>query len=104
MADFKIEELSGSLIKQGRFDAAIPKVINELHIALNKGVISEDELFNPVYGMPAVLARICLNPSNMDVVNKFGDKMLSIAIRCGLLEVARTEEYDKNVQESREAE
>lgn len=99
---FKIEELSGSLIKQGRFKEAIPKVINELHVALNKGAIGEEELFNPIIGLPAVLAQICLNPSDMKQVNAFGDKMLNLAIRCGLLEIAKSDEYEKNVRESRE--
>ena len=100
---FKIEELSGSLIKQGRFKEAIPKVMNEIAIALNKGFLTEDELLNPVSGIPATLARVCLNPSDIKTVNLLGDKMLRLAIRCNLLEVVKTEEYDKNVQESREA-
>lgn len=100
---FKIEELAGSLIKQGRFREAIPKVMNELCIALYKGVITEDELFNPISGMPAVLAQVCLNPTNLKQVNAFGDKLLSLAIRCGLVEVTTAEEFNKNVKDSREA-
>ena len=80
MTLFKIEELSGSLIKSGRFQDAIEVFNKELMEAMYEGVISTSELLGPG-GIISRFNHILLNPSNLDAVNKLGDDMIYIAIR-----------------------
>jgi hypothetical protein len=101
---FKIEELAGSLIKSGRFKEAVPHVLNELAIAMRNGVVTERELLNPVCGLLARFMHVCLNPTNVDEVQKLGNAFIMLALRTpGMVEIASKEEYEKNVKESREA-
>ncbi len=77
---FKIEELSGSLIKSGRLKDAIEKFGYELQLSLSKGVLTENEVFG-TDGIIARFNRILLNPNNVEEVMKLGDDMIFIAIR-----------------------
>lgn len=97
---FKIEELSGSLIRSGRFKEAISVFQNEIRLALNAGVITEAEMFNLQFRFCSIL----LNPSDMFAVNTLSDSMLKLAMRIpGYLPKVTPEEFEKNVKASREA-
>jgi hypothetical protein len=101
---FKINELAGSLIKSGRFKDAVPIVINELAIAMRHGVITQEELLNPIGGLLARFMHICLDPSDYDSVQKLGNAFIMLALRIpGMVETCSQEEYELNVKESREA-
>lgn len=80
MSMFKIDELGGSLIKSGRWIDAIPKVAQELELAIRHRVISSQEYF----GKNGVMERLCkmfLNPNDTDAAAKLGDDLIYIAIR-----------------------
>lgn len=101
---FKIHELAGSLIKSGRFKDAVPVVINELAIAMRNGVITQEELLNPITGLLSRFMHICLDPSDFEKVQKLGNAFILLALRTpGMVEVCSQEEYEQNVKESREA-
>ena len=80
MSMFKIEELAGSLIKQGRFKDALPVVGHELSLAIAHSVISRREYFGPD-GIMVRLGNILLNPGDTEAVQKLGDDLIYIAIR-----------------------
>lgn len=96
---FKLEELSGSLIRSGRFKEAIPVLLNELFRALKHGVISEDEMRNILTRFGCIL----LNPSDMVDVRNLSESMLRLVLRIpGYVPTVSYEEFDKNVKASRE--
>lgn len=94
---FKIEELSGSLIRSGRFKDAIPKFFEELRLALTRGVITEGEMF----ALSSDFAEILLNPSNIDNVSFVSERMLKLALRIPDYVPNVTTDYEKNVKASR---
>lgn len=97
---FKIEELSGSLIRSGRFADAIWPFSNELQAALHHGVISIDEMFT----LNRHFNRILLNPSKTEEVVDLSNRMIKLALRIpDYVPVAKQKEFDKNVKASREA-
>lgn len=86
---FKIKELSGQLIRSGKFADAIEPFNQELKLALDNGVITIDELFtlNERFG------KILLNPSDFKEVNGLGNAMIQVALRIkGLVEEVDKEE------------
>lgn len=95
---FKIEELSGNLIKSGRFKEAIPKFRYELCRALDHGVIKNIELFDLIEDFNELL----LVPDASKAAD-IGNRMLQLALRTpDIIELTKTE-FGKNVKESREA-
>lgn len=97
---FKIEELSGSLIRSGRFREAIPAFNRELQFAMNRGCITLGELFD----LNTSFCQILLNPSNVDYVSELSDKMIRLAMRIPDFMPVVTSDYEENVKASREAE
>jgi hypothetical protein len=98
---FKLEELSGTLIKSGRFKEAVPVFSHEIRQALAYGILTEKELFEVIIPEWSI---ILLNPSNFDQVQKFGNMMLQLALRIpNKLPRVSHEEFDNNVKKSREA-
>lgn len=96
---FRLDELSGHLIKSGRFKDAIDKFYFELDTAKTLGVITYDEF----YFLSRQFAFILLNPSDYKEVEALGNKMLNLAIRIpGKLPIVSEEEFKKNVKQSRE--
>jgi hypothetical protein len=86
---FKIKELSGQLIKSGRFVDAIKPFNQELRLALDNGVITIDELFD----LNTRFAEVMFNPSNFKEVNLLGNQMVQVALRVkGLVEEVKKEE------------
>ena len=86
---FKIKELSGQLIRSGRFADAIEPFNQELRMALDGGVISIDELFD----LNTRFAKVLLNPSTFREVNQLGNQMIQVALRIkGLVEEVKKEE------------
>lgn len=80
---FKIKELSGQLIRSGRFGDAIEPFNQELKRALDNGVITIEELFT----LNERFAKILLNPSDFKEVNSLGNAMIQVALRIkGLVE------------------
>lgn len=80
MSMFKIDELGGVIFKQGRFRDALPKVAEELSLAISHRVITHNEYF----GKNGIMVRLCnilLNPNDVDAVQKLGDDLIYIAIR-----------------------
>jgi hypothetical protein len=96
---FKIEELSGSLIKSGNFKDAIDPFYAELDEAFIAGCIT----YNEWLGLSKAFAWILLNPSNYEDVKAVGDKMIALAVRLEKLPAVSTEEFNANVKKSREA-
>jgi hypothetical protein len=78
MAIFKIDtvELSGSLIKSGRFQEAIPLLFQELDEAHGNGVITHDELMS----IQLDFCRLLLKPDAKNA-DWLGTKMLHLAVR-----------------------
>jgi hypothetical protein len=97
---FKLEELSGSLIRSGRFKDAIPIFYFEVKMALSRGVISELEMFS----LSQDFATVLLNPADVDTVSELGEKMIKLALRIPGLVPVVSEDYEANVKASREAE
>ncbi len=99
---FKVmEELSGSLIKSGKFRQAIPQFTTELRMALKNGVISEQEIFGSK-GLLNRFSAILLNPSNFDEVQALGNSMLHLALRIpNAVPVVTKDVFDRNVKDSR---
>lgn len=97
---FKINELSGHLIKSGRFKEAIPKFYDELKECVANGVIS----FRETTQLSEAFAHILLNPSDILEVNSLGDKMITLVLRIpGKIPTVTEEEFEANVKASREA-
>lgn len=95
--NFKIEELSGSLIKSGKFNEAIVPFFKEIDHAQAWGVITHNEMLT----LQEDFCWLLLHPDVKKAEN-LGTRMLNLAIRIpGKVEVVK-EEFDKNVQESRE--
>jgi hypothetical protein len=96
---FKIEELSGSLIRSGRFKDAIPAFHAEIRLALKHGVITEAEMFNLLQGFAAIL----LCPSDMFGVEVLSESMQRLALRIpDYVPQVSQEQFDANVKASRE--
>lgn len=97
---FKLDELSGHLIKSGRFKEAIPKFYAELEEARINGVISLKEMTS----LSKDFAEILLNPSSYSDVEILGNKLIALVVRIpGKLKKVSEEEFDANVKASREA-
>lgn len=97
---FRLEELSGSLIKQGRFAEAIDRFYCEINIARQHGVITLTEFVD----LSRAFAKVLLNPSCFDEVQTLGNQMLQLAIRIpNYVPTISEKEFKKNVKESREA-
>jgi hypothetical protein len=95
---FKIEELSGHLIRSGRFRDAIWPFSNEVQAALHHGVITLEELF----ALQRAFSFILLNPSNPDEVVQLSNRMLKLALRIpGYVPSVGSEEFEKNLKASR---
>jgi hypothetical protein len=77
---FKIDELAGSLVKQGRFKDALPVIGEELRRAIAHQVITNMEYFGP-NGIMVRLGNILLNPADAEAVEKLGNDLIYIAIR-----------------------
>jgi hypothetical protein len=90
---FKIEELSGSLIKSGRFDDAIRVFFNELDKAHENGVISRDEMIR----LQREFSYLLLRPDAAQA-KKLGDAMLALSLRMPPVAEAV---FEKNVKDSR---
>jgi hypothetical protein len=95
---FKIEELSGSLIRSGRFVDAIPAFNRELQFAINRGCITLGELFS----LNTMFCNILLNPSDYDEVAELSDKMIKLALRIPDFVPVVCSDYEENVKASRE--
>lgn len=95
---FKIEELSGSLIRSGKFSEAIPKFWSEIQLALQHGIITQAELLE----CGEYFSRILLNPSDVDEVNALAGHMIKLAFRIpDYVPSVPTEEFKDNVKASR---
>lgn len=94
---FKVTEIAGQLIKSGKFNDAIPVVIDELDYALREGVIMRDEMLALVQDWTHVL----LNPSDFEQVQRVGERFISLAMRLPdyVQQVDQTE-YKKNIEKS----
>lgn len=90
---FKIEELSGSLIKSGRFRDAIIPFISELDKAHAQGVITSGESKM----LHRAFCELLLIP-DASSATILGDKMLALSLRMPPIEVA---EFHRNVEDSR---
>lgn len=96
---FKIEELSGSLIKSGQFRQAIPMFNRELKSAVDAGCITLSEMFH----LNAEFFELLLIP-NVAKAEDLGEKMIKLALRIpSYVKIVTKDEFDKNVKESREA-
>lgn len=96
---FKLNELSGSLIKQGRFKESIDVFYNELELAVDNHVITWKELSD----LSRDFSKILLNPSDYSFVQRLGTQMVNLAIRIpGYVPKATPEEFEANVKASRE--
>lgn len=96
---FKIEELSGSLIRSGKFKEAIPSFNRELQFAVNRGCITLDELFE----INTEFCQLLLVP-NVVEAEDLGDKMIKLALRIpDFVPAVPLVDFDNNVKESREA-
>lgn len=96
---FKIEELSGSLIRSGRFKEAIPIFFMELKAAMSHAVITDIEMFS----LSQAFASILLNPSNHELVEDLSSKMIKLALRIPNMVPTVSVDYETNVKASREA-
>lgn len=74
---FKIEELSGSLIRSGKFKEAIPQFNSEMVAAMEAGCLGITEFFF----VNEQFQNILLNPSNMDDVEALSTSMIRLALR-----------------------
>jgi hypothetical protein len=97
VASFKLDELSGSLIKSGNFSQAICPFFAELDEAMLYGVISRDETRT----LQEDFAWLLLNP-DAKKADYLGSKMLNLALRIpGKMKPVSSDEFDKNVENSR---
>lgn len=92
---FKIEELSGSLIKSGRFKESIGPFILELDVALEKGVITRLEMIV----LQREFCHLLLVPDAIEA-KKLGDKMLALSLRMPPLPDS---EFHENVRKCRKS-
>lgn len=95
---FKIEELSGHLIRSGRFKEAIPTFNRELQFAINRGVIGLGEVFE----LNTTFCSILLNPSDVDDVSELANRMIRLALRIPDFVPVVSHDYEENVKASRE--
>lgn len=96
---FKIEELSGSLIRSGKFKEAIPTFNRELQFAMNRGCITLGELFD----INTEFCELLLVPSVTEAED-LGNKMIKLALRIpDFVPIVPAVEFDANVKASREA-
>jgi hypothetical protein len=95
---FKIEELSGSLIKSGRFKDAITAFVVELAAADNAGLVTAVEHMN----LQKEFCNLLLVP-DAKAAASLGDKMLALRLRVISRLSLPKEEFDENVKKSREA-
>ena len=92
---FKIEELSGSLIKSGRFKEAINPFVSELDKAHEKGVITRAEMIL----LQKAFCHLLLVPVVADA-RALGDKMLALQLRMPSISES---EFLGNLRESKKS-
>lgn len=96
---FRIEELSGSLIKSGRFKDSIEPFFLELEQAWENGVITVNEL----RVLERSFAHLLLVP-NAEDARLLGEKMLTLHMRIlSIKQPFDDEAFEANVKASREA-
>lgn len=92
-----MKELSGHLIKSGKFFHSIDVFIEELDLAHQKGVITLEE-------QKSLMKEFCLfllNPSRFEEIQDLGDRMLQLAIRMPDYIDSYQKTFYKNIEEAK---
>lgn len=93
---FRLDEISGSLIKQGRFKEAITKFYYEIDLAINSNAISYKEMM----ALCESFSHLLLSPS-VDAAKELGDKMIMLAIRLPNYVPRVGNEFYDNIEKSK---
>lgn len=93
-----MQELSGHLIKSGKFYQAIEIFFEELELAVHNGVITYDER----KALTVEFSLALLNPSRFREIQDLGNKMLLLALRTPeYVKDFNQKDFNQNVKDSK---